>query len=320
MDFFIYDLAQKRYTKDSKIFGFRIYYFSFRRVMAVKTAIIPVAGMGTRMLPASKAQPKEMLPVVDKPVIQYIVEEAVEAGIENIIFVTAIGKRAIEDHFDRNFELEYRLEQKGKKDILKQVSSIGKLAKFSYVRQNKPLGDGHAVLTALPFVEKHEPVAVLFGDDIVDTKKRSGIGQLIDTYEKYQDPVIMVAEVPKKEVSKYGVIAGTELANGTWEISKFVEKPSVEKAPSNLAVAGRYVLSPEYMARLASTKPGKDGEIRLANAFVDHLKEGKPVYGQVLDGEWLGCGDKFGLIKASIIMGLRHEEVKTDLKKYLKSL
>ena len=157
--------------------------------MHIRKAIIPVAGMGTRFLPATKAQPKEMLAVVDKPIIQYIVEEAVAAGIEEIIFVTAIGKRAIEDHFDRNFELEYRLEQKAKKSELKQISGIGKLAKFAFVRQTKPLGDGHAILSALPFIDRHEPVAVLFGDDIIDAKVPA-LKQLIDVYEKYEDPVV----------------------------------------------------------------------------------------------------------------------------------
>ncbi len=288
--------------------------------MAVKTAIIPVAGMGTRMLPATKAQPKEMITVVDKPVIQYIVEEAVAAGIENIVFVTAIGKRAIEDHFDRNFELEYRLEQKGKAEELKGVAAIGKLAKFSFVRQHKPLGDGHAVLTAVPFVDRHEPVAVLFGDDIIDAKK-PGIKQLIDIYNRYGDPVIMVTELPKKEASKYGVIDGVAVDDRTWQIKRFVEKPAPDKAPSNLAVIGRYVLTPDYLEeQLISAKPGKDGEIRLANGFVDRLKAKKPVYAGVLDGAWRQCGDKLNIIKTSIELGLKDPDIKKDLKKYLKTV
>jgi UTP--glucose-1-phosphate uridylyltransferase len=288
--------------------------------MSVKTAIIPVAGMGTRMLPATKAQPKEMITVVDKPVIQYIVEEAVDAGIENIVFVTAIGKRAIEDHFDRNFELEYRLEQKRKHQELKEIAEIGKLAKFSFVRQHKPLGDGHAVLTAVPFIDRHEPVAVLFGDDIIDAKK-PGIKQLIDVYNRYGDPVVMVTALPKKEVSKYGVIGGIALDDNTWEIKKFVEKPAPEKAPSNLAVIGRYILTPDFIdEQLINAKPGKDGEIRLANGFVDRLKAKKPVYAGILKGAWRQCGDKLNIIKTSVELGLKDPDIKKDLKKYLKSL
>lgn len=287
--------------------------------MAITKAIIPVAGMGTRFLPASKAQPKEMLAVVDKPVIQYIVEEAVASGIEEIIFVTSIGKRALEDHFDRNFELEYRLEQKKKKQELKEVSAIGKLAKFAFVRQNKPLGDGHAVLSALPFVDAHEPVAVLFGDDIIDGK-RPTLAQLIDVYEKYQDPVLALQEVPKKDVSSYGVIAGIETAKNTWEINKFVEKPPVAKAPSNLAVVGRYVLTPDIFHLLKTQKPGKDGEIRLADAFETHLKNKGALYGRIFEGTRYDCGNKFGFLRAQVELGLKHPEIGKKLKSYLKTI
>jgi len=183
----------------------------------IKKAIIPVAGMGTRFLPATKAQPKEMLPVVDKPVIQYIVEEAVAAGIEEIIFVTAIGKRAIEDHFDRNFELEYRLEQKHKHKELKQIREIGKLAKFAFVRQNKPLGDGHAVLSASAFIAEDEAVAVLFGDDII-VGRTPALREMIETFEKYRTPIIGVEEVPKEKISNYGIVEGLKVDKKTLEI------------------------------------------------------------------------------------------------------
>ncbi len=285
--------------------------------MKIRKAIIPVAGMGTRFLPASKAQPKEMLAVVDKPVIQYIVEEAVASGIEEIIFVTAIGKRAIEDHFDRNFELEYRLEQKKKIEELIDLQKIGKLAKFAFVRQTKPLGDGHAILSALPFVEKHEPVAVLFGDDIIDGKIPA-LKQLIDMYEKYGDPVIALQKVPKKEVSNYGVIGGKKLNKGEWKINRFVEKPAVKDAPSDLIVIGRYIITPEIMAMLPSVAAGKDGEIRLADAFAAHLANGKTLSGCEFEGVRYDCGSKLGFVKAQIELGLKHKDIGAELKKYLK--
>jgi UTP--glucose-1-phosphate uridylyltransferase len=285
--------------------------------MKIRKAIIPVAGMGTRFLPATKAQPKEMLAVVDKPIIQYIVEEATAAGIEEIIFVTAVGKRAIEDHFGRAFELEYRLEQKKKKDALKDVKRIGKLAKFGFVRQSKPLGDGHAILSALPFIDKHEPVAILFGDDIIDSKTPA-LKQLIDVYEKYGDPVVALDAVPKKMVSSFGVIDGLKLDKTTYQIKRFVEKPKVEKAPSNLIVIGRYVITPEIYTLLETQTPGKDGEIRLANAFETYLKSGKAMYGCNFEGNWYNCGDKLGFIKAQIELGLKHKDVGPGLKKYLK--
>lgn len=284
----------------------------------IRKAIIPVAGMGTRFLPATKAQPKEMLPVVDKPVIQYIVEEAVAAGIEEIIFVTAFGKRAIEDHFDRNFELEYRLEQKNKKKELATIEAIGQLAKFAFVRQAKPLGDGHAILAAAPFVGHDESVAVLFGDDII-SGEAPAIGQLITTFEKYRDPVVAIQEVPKAKVGSYGVIGGVQLDDRTWQVQQFVEKPEPAKAPSNLAAVGRYVITPDIMRLLETQTAGKDGEIRLADAFATHLANGAPMYGCKFDGIRYDCGNKFQFIVAQIELGLKHPEVKDDLKSFLKA-
>lgn len=286
--------------------------------MQIRKAIIPVAGFGTRFLPASKAQPKEMLAVVDKPVIQYIVEEAVASGIEEIIFVTSYGKRAIEDHFDRNFELEYRLTQKKKKEALKNVVEIGKLAKFAFVRQPKPLGDGHAVLQALPFIDPDESIAVLFGDDIIDSGRRKpALKQLMDVHDKYGDPVTALMAVPKRDVSSYGVVGGKALTEKVWEIEKFVEKPLADKAPSNLIHIGREILTPDILKALKKVKPGKDGEIRLADAFAAHVKKGKALYGCVFDGTRYDCGNKFGFLRAQIELGLKHPETKKDLKKYL---
>lgn len=282
----------------------------------IRKAIIPVAGMGTRFLPATKAQPKEMLPIVDKPVIQYIVEEAVEAGIEEVIFVTAIGKRAIEDHFDRNFELEYRLEQKGKQKELRTLHEIGELAKVAFVRQQKPLGDGHALLAAAPFVGDDEPVAVLFGDDIISGKKPA-IGQLIEAYEKYHNPIVAIQNVPKAKVSSYGVIEGNSLEPNIWQVKTFVEKPKPEEAPTTLAAVGRYVITPEIMQLLASQEPGKDGEIRLADAFKTFLDQGRCMYACQFEGKRYDCGNKAEFIIAQIELGLEHPEVKKELKSYL---
>ena len=286
--------------------------------MKIRKAIIPVAGMGTRFLPAAKAQPKEMLAVVDKPVIQYIVEEAVASGIEEIIFVTAIGKRAIEDHFDRNFELEYRLEEKKKKKELDVVKKIGKLASFAFVRQTKPLGDGHAVLAALPFIDRHEPVAVLFGDDIIDSDTRPALRQLMDVYEKYDVPVMALAQVPKEDVTRFGVIGGKKVQPHIWEIKSFIEKPTLSQAPSNLIVIGRYILTPEIFEALPTQAAGKDGEIRLADAFVTRLSQGKALYGCTFQGTRYDCGNKLGFLKAQVELGLKHEEMGAEFKSYLK--
>lgn len=284
----------------------------------VKKAIFPVAGFGTRFLPATKAQPKEMLPIVDKPVIQYLVEEAVESGIEEIIFVTGRGKRAIEDHFDTSFELEHTLVEKAKRDLLEAVRKISSLAKFSYVRQPEPLGDGHAILQAA-HIAKDEPVLVVFGDCLYDSKIPAS-KQIIETFEKYGDPVIGLSEVEKKEVSKFGVIDGVQLDGNNWEIKGIVEKPEVGKAPSRLAAVGKYIITPEVFQVLAKMKDGKSGEIRLADAFDLMLSNGSPIYGRVIDGQWLDTGDKFNFIKATIHLGLKHPEIKDRLKKYLKSL
>jgi len=291
--------------------------------MRIRTAIIPVAGLGTRFLPATKAQPKELLPIVDTPVIQYIVEEAVAAGITQIIFVTAVGKRAIEDHFDRNFELEYRLAERGKRAELAAVTRIGRLASFAFVRQSKPLGDGHAVLAALPFIDRHEPVAVLFGDDLVDTETPA-IGQLMAIHATYGSSVIAVAKVPRLETRHYGVIAGPRVRNGVGRsvtrIRAFVEKPIPRRAPSRLAVIGRYILTPAVAALLQNAAPGKDGEIRLADAFTAALRAGEPLHGVEVAGRWFNCGSKLGFLEANVAFGLRHPEFGREFRKYLRSL
>ncbi len=287
-------------------------------VKKIRKAIMPVAGFGTRFLPATKAQPKEMLPVVDKPVIQYLVEDAVAAGIEEIIFVTGRGKRAIEDHFDFSFELEHTLVEKNKTDLLAKIKKIDSLAKFSYVRQAIPLGDGHAINCASHLVFD-EPVLIMFGDTLYDAPI-SPVKQIIDLYNRYQDPVIGLSEVDKNEVDKFGVIDGLDLGNGDYEIKKFVEKPDIDKAPSNLAAVGLYIITPEIFTTLRDMKGGKSGEIRLADAFDLMLENNRPLYGKKIEGEWLDTGNKLNFIKATLKLGIKDGEIKDDLKKFISDL
>lgn len=285
----------------------------------ITKAIFPVAGFGTRFLPATKAQPKEMLPIVDKPVIQYLVEEAVRAGIEEITFVTGRGKRAIEDHFDYSFELEKTLVEKNKLDLLKKVRAIDGLAKFSYVRQPIPLGDGHAVNCAAHLFATDESVLVMFGDTLYDAEV-SPVKQVIDVYEKYGATVIGLEEVEHKLVSQFGVIGGEDLGNGVYKINQFIEKPALTDAPSNLVQVGINVITPDVFKILSGMKSGKSGEIRLADAFDEMLEKGLPLYGKKLEGEWLDTGNKFNFIKATLKFGLKDPEIKDDLKKLIHEL
>lgn len=284
---------------------------------AIRKAIIPVAGMGTRFLPATKAQPKEMLPVVDKPVIQYIVEEAAAAGIEEIIFVTSLTKRAIEDHFDCNFELEYRLTERNKHWQLSSIASIPHLAKFAFVRQKYPLGNGHALLSALPFIELSQPVAVFFGDDII-VGRVPAISQLIKMYERYKAPVVALERVAKKDVPNYGVIGGRMIKKGLWEIDTLVEKPILEDAPSNLAVVGRYILTADVFAILQKLEPEEGKEVGISDALAEFLKQGSKIYGYEFEGKRYDCGNKLQFVIAQIELGVKHPEIKKELRKYLK--
>lgn len=285
----------------------------------IKKAILPVAGFGTRFLPATKAQPKEMLPVVDKPVIQYLVEEAVAAGIEEIIFVTGRGKRAIEDHFDYSYELSKTLVEKNKLDLIKKVQEIQGLAKFSYVRQPIPLGDGHAVMCASHLIRDDEPVLVMFGDTLYDSPI-SPVKQVMDVYERYGDSVIGLSKVDHKDVSQFGVIDGLDLGDGVYEIKKFIEKPAIEEAPSDLVQVGINIITPEIINILRSMQSGKSGEIRLADAYDVMLGQDRVLYGKELEGEWLDTGNKFNLIKANIKMGIKDKEIGEDLKNFIKKM
>lgn len=284
--------------------------------MKIVKAVFPAAGFGTRFLPVTKAQPKEMLPIVDKPVIQYLVEEAVSSGIEEIIIVTGRGKRAIEDHFDYSYELENTLVERGKHRLLKEVQKIANMAKFAYVRQPLPRGDGDAILCAKELIG-NEPFAVLFGDDLVDSKVPA-IKQLINVYEKVKAPVIALEKVTKKELSRYGVVGVKKLKDGIFRITKFVEKPSPREAPSSYAVIGKYIIVPELLRVLENATPSRDNEKRLADGLQKWLKLGKPLYGVEIKGKRYDTGDKLGFLMATFDFALKRKDIGPELKKYLR--
>ncbi len=289
----------------------------------IRKAVFPAAGLGTRFLPATKAQPKEMLPLVDKPIIQYVIEEAVASGVDNIVMVTGRGKSAIEDHFDVSYELESILQQRGKKDLLRQVRDISDLIKLIYVRQKEALGLGHAILVTREVVG-NEPFAVMLGDDIIDAEVPC-LRQMIEVYEKYGQSVVAIQEVPGKAISSYGVIAGHPVeAAGTdgrlWEIGDLVEKPPLEKAPSNLAIIGRYILTPEVYAAIESTTPGAGGEIQLTDGLKNLLAGGQKIYGWRFHGRRHDAGDKLGFLKATVEFALKREDLGAPFREYLRSL
>jgi UTP--glucose-1-phosphate uridylyltransferase len=294
-------------------------------VKKIRKAVIPAAGLGTRVLPATKAQPKEMLVIVDKPALQYLVEELLAAGIEEILIITGRNKGSIENHFDYSYELERTLEENGKKDLLKVVNHISEMSNIYYVRQKKPLGLGHAISCAEAFVGD-EPFVVLLGDDIIYTDKEKGqlpvTKQLVEKYKELQGGTILgVQEVPHKNVSKYGIIKPLKkIDEKTVAVEDFIEKPSVDEAPSNLAALGRYVLEPEIFSYLKNTKPGKGGEIQLTDAILEMKNNGEKLYAYNFDGLRYDTGDKFGMFVANVEFGLRHEELKDRVKEYLKGL
>jgi len=283
--------------------------------MQVKKAVFPVAGLGTRFLPATKASPKEMLPLIDKPLVQYVVEEAVAAGIEQILFVTGRGKRALEDHFDIAFELEALLYDKGKDAELSQVREIAEMVDIYYVRQKKALGLGHAILCAKDFVG-NEPFAVLLGDDIIDAE-RPCLGQLLEVYRKYHGCVLALEQVPMESISSYGCVAANHITDRVYEVTDLVEKPKRNEAPSDLAIIGRYILTPEIFPILADQEPGKGGEIQLTDAIRKLSKE-EAIYGCKFEGIRHDCGDKLGFLKATVDMALKRDEFNGEFEKYLK--
>jgi UTP--glucose-1-phosphate uridylyltransferase len=283
--------------------------------MQVKKAVFPVAGLGTRFLPATKASPKEMLPLIDKPLVQYVVEEAVAAGIEQILFVTGRSKRAIEDHFDISFELEALLYDKGKDAELSQIREIAEMVNIFYVRQKHALGLGHAILCAKEFVG-NEPFAVLLGDDIIDADQPC-LGQLLDVFSKYRGSVLALERVALENISSYGCVAANTISDKVFEVTDMVEKPKPADAPSDLAIIGRYVLTPDIFPILEKQEPGKGGEIQLTDAIRKLLKE-EAVYGCLFDGLRHDCGDKLGFLKATVDMALKREEFNGEFEQYLR--
>jgi len=283
----------------------------------VRKAVFPAAGLGTRFLPATKASPKEMLPLVDKPLIQYVVEEAVASGIESIVIVTGRGKTAIEDHFDISFELEKLLEERGKKNELKAMRAISEMARVGYVRQREALGLGHAVLQARDLVGD-EPFAVMLSDDIIDSETPA-LRQLIDVYEKYDAPVLGTMQVAGEAISRFGVIDGEEVEDGVYKIRDMVEKPPFAEAPSDLAIIGRYVLTPDIFDEIEKTQPGAIGEIQITDAMRSLLRK-RPFYAVRFKGTRYDAGDKLGFLIATVELALKHEELAPEFREYLKSL
>jgi UTP--glucose-1-phosphate uridylyltransferase len=286
--------------------------------MMVRKGVFPAAGLGTRFLPATKAQPKEMLPIVDKPTIQYVVEEAVASGLSEIIIVTGRNKRAIEDHFDAAFELEYYLADRGKTEELAQIRTISELASVCYVRQKEPLGLGHAILCARPLVGD-EPFGVFLGDDIIGRASTPCMRQLLDVFARHGGPVIAVEQVPRERIHQYGVIAGRHLGQNVYEITDLVEKPKAHEAPSDLAIIGRYVLTPEIFEILAETAPDARGEIQLTDGLRT-LRNRRPMYAVQFEGRRYDTGDKLGFLKATVEFALDRADLADEFRRYLKSL
>lgn len=279
----------------------------------VKKAVIPAAGLGTRFLPATKASPKEMLPIVDKPMIQYAIEEAEKCGIKEFIMITGKSKRAIEDHFDSAWELEENLKSKGKDTLLAEVQRLSHL-QFAYIRQRSPLGLGHAILCSKPFV-KDEPFAVLLSDDIIDPDDNL-LGKMIQYHSEHQSVILALQRVPKEDIHRYGIIAGQEIKKNFFEITDMVEKPKPSAAPSDIAIIGRYILTPDIFHFIESTAPGKGGEIQLTDALKAVLKKSS-IYGYVFDGKRYDAGDKIGYLKATVELALRNPVLKNEFKEYL---
>ena len=284
----------------------------------IRKAIIPAAGLGTRFLPATKAQPKEMLPIVDKPTLQYIIEEAIESGIEEILIIIGRNKKSIEDHFDRSVELELELEHKGKVEMLEMVKSISNMVDIHFIRQKEPKGLGHAIYCAKSFVG-NEPFAVMLGDDIVYNEGKPCLRQLMDCYDEYKTSVLGVQTVPDGDVDKYGIVDGLKIEGNVTKVKGLVEKPSVDEAPSNMAILGRYIITPSIFEILERTKPGKGGEIQLTDALLELMSE-EAIYAYNFEGRRYDVGDKLGFLEATVEYALRKPELKDAFIEYLKSI
>ena len=282
----------------------------------VRKAIIPAAGLGTRFLPATKAQAKEMLPIVDKPTLQYIIEEAIESGIEEILIVTGRNKKSIEDHFDRSVELELELEQKGKTAMLEMVQDISNMVNIHYIRQKEPKGLGHAIHCAKSFIG-NEPFAVLLGDDIVDASTPC-LKQMIDAYDEYKTTVLGVQEVARENVDKYGILDVKHIEDRVYKVKDMVEKPAVEEAPSNIAILGRYIITPEIFNILENQAPGKGGEIQLTDAL-QTLATKEAIYAYNFEGRRYDVGDKLGFLEATVDFALKRSELRDEFIEFLKT-
>ena len=281
----------------------------------IRKAIIPAAGLGTRFLPATKAQPKEMLPIVDKPTLQYIIEECVESGIEEILIITGRNKKSIEDHFDRSVELEMELEKSGKEEMLKMVREISDMVNIHFIRQKEPRGLGHAILCAKTFVG-NEPFAVLLGDDVVYNDNKPCLKQLIDCYEEYKTSVLGVQTVEPQDVNKYGIVGGLHIEDRVYKVKNLIEKPAVEEAPSNVAILGRYIITPKIFEILENTKPGKGNEIQLTDALLELIKH-EAMYAYDFEGRRYDVGDKLGFLQATVEFALKREELREPFIQYL---
>lgn len=284
----------------------------------IRKAIIPAAGLGTRFLPATKAQPKEMLPIVDKPTIQYIIEEAVASGIEEILIITGRNKKCIEDHFDKSVELEMELEKNNKNDLLELVRNISDMVDIHYIRQKEPRGLGNAIRCAKTFVGD-EPFAILLGDDVVYNPEKPCLKQLIDCYDEYKTTILGVQTVSENDVYKYGIVEGIVVEDRVCKVKGLVEKPSVEEAPSNTAILGRYIVTPRIFDILDNTKPGKGNEIQLTDALLSLMKE-EAMYAYNFEGRRYDVGDKLGFLQATVEYALRKPELKDDFIQYLKTI
>ncbi|MGG7078746.1 UTP--glucose-1-phosphate uridylyltransferase GalU [Clostridium sardiniense] len=284
--------------------------------MKVKKAIIPAAGLGTRFLPATKAQPKEMLPIVDKPTIQYIIEEAIASGIEEILIITGRNKKCIEDHFDKSIELEMELEKSGKNELLELVRDISEMVDIHYIRQKEPRGLGHAIHCAKTFVS-NEPFAVLLGDDVVDSETPC-LKQLMDCFNEYKTSILGVQTVPEEDVSKYGIVDGIHIEDRVYKVKDLVEKPKREEAPTNVAILGRYIITPQIFEILENTAPGKGNEIQLTDALKT-LAAQEAMYAYDFEGRRYDVGDKFGFLQATIEFGLKKDELRPQLLEYLEN-
>lgn len=284
-------------------------------MMKVNKAIIPAAGLGTRFLPATKAQPKEMLPIVDKPTLQYIIEEAVDSGIEEILIITGRNKQSIEDHFDKSIELELELEKKGKDELLQTVRNISDMVNIHYIRQKEPKGLGHAIYCAKSFIG-NEPFAVMLGDDIVDSEIPC-LKQMTTIYDEYKTTILGVQEVPHSEVDKYGIVDGKNIEDNVYKVKNLMEKPAIDEAPTNVAILGRYIISPSIFDILEHTPPGKGGEIQLTDALKTLAKQ-EAMYAYIFEGKRYDVGDKMGFLQATVEFALKRDDLREPFMEYLR--